>query len=230
MYFHGQGGEDCETAPVSSPGCVVIAVQCPSFVTEGVRCFWFTEGPGGAWDRHEHDKLRRCEAMLAAVASVVDSLLSALRMLHPQRGVERHVWLVGVSMGGCGVLEFARAFPTRVRAAAVIAGCYNDKQIKELAQATWQIPLLLVHSRGDRACPFGTIEKLYVARAGASVGPSREMRQVRPRVGPTSEGDPLAGRIELRKGGKLSAEGSAPGECAETEAWFSEGQQHTPTE
>lgn len=164
MYFHGHGGEDCEQAPASFPGCVVVAVQCPTHVTEGLRCFWFTEGPGGAWDRHEHTKLRRCDALLGAVADLLDSVLSGLAMLKHSPGIKQEVMLVGVSMGGAAVLAFARAFPSRICAAAVIAGCYDDAQIGELSRATAEIPFLLVHSRGDQACPFRTIEKLYLER------------------------------------------------------------------
>lgn len=143
---------------------VVVAVQCPTHVTEGLRCFWFTEGPGGAWDRHEHTKLRRCDALLGAVADLLDSVLSGLAMLKHSPGIKQEVMLVGVSMGGAAVLAFARAFPSRICAAAVIAGCYDDAQIGELSRATAEIPFLLVHSRGDQACPFRTIEKLYLER------------------------------------------------------------------
>merc|ERR1712232_204062 len=154
IYFHGHGGESCCIAPCSMPGCAVIALQCPSFVSEGLRCFWFTEGPGGAWDRHEHDKLQRCEVMLTAVGNAVDAILTGLGKLDFPQGVKREVFAVGVSMGGCAVLEFARAFPDLVRGAAVISGYYNKFQILELVDAIADIPLLLVHSREDRACPF----------------------------------------------------------------------------
>merc|ERR1719336_1256394 len=91
--------------------------------------------------------------------------------------------LAGVSMGGSAVLEFARAFPARVCAAAVIAGCYNDMDIKELAQATASIPLLLVHSRDDQACPFGTIQKLYLTRISAIARDWTAVRQAQSPIG-----------------------------------------------
>jgi len=194
LYFHGHGGEDCGVAPYSMPGCVIIAPQCPRFVSEGLRCFWFNEGPGGAWDRHEHEKLKRSEVLLAAVGSAVNAILEGLTKLNYRYGIKKEVFVVGVSMGGNAVLEFARSFPDRVHGAAVISGYYNRYEIPELLDAISHIPLLLKHSHDDRACPFHIIEKLHQAR--------------------------LAGNQ------KCSDHGIR---LAETVSWFSEGQQHTPT-
>jgi len=190
VYFHGQG-ENYALAPRSCPGLAVVAVHCPSYSREGIRCFWFTEGSGGDWDRHRHENLRRCQVMLTAVATLLDGVLEGLMNGFGPR-VRRKVLLLGVSMGGRAVLEFARAFPARVCGAAVVAGLYNDAERGEVLRATAQIPLLFVHSREDGACPFRSIEQLVLARCAAG------------------------------------ADGS--GVYAETEAWFSDGYQHTRTE
>jgi len=210
LYFHGHGGETCHTAPSSLPGCAVVAVQCPQFVTDGLRCFWFIEGPGGAWTKHEHSKLKRCEAMLAAVSDLLEAVLAALELLCAGRGVERRLLLLGVSMGGSAVLEFARRFPERTSGAAVVSGHYDTKQVDDLARDTAAVPLLLVHNPLDRACPFSTIEELHRARvsehkAGAHAGD----RRVRPRVVPRPR--------EARAAAAL------------TEAWFSAERPHSPT-
>merc|ERR1712196_652254 len=68
VYFHGHGGDCCQNAPASAAGHAVVALQCPDFPHAEDRCFWFVEGPGGAWDRHEHHKLRQSSVMLKAVS------------------------------------------------------------------------------------------------------------------------------------------------------------------
>eukprot|EP00931_Biecheleriopsis_adriatica_P066077 TRINITY_DN40495_c0_g1_i1.p1 TRINITY_DN40495_c0_g1~~TRINITY_DN40495_c0_g1_i1.p1 ORF type:complete len:372 (-),score=67.45 TRINITY_DN40495_c0_g1_i1:59-1174(-) len=164
LYFHGHGGETCKTAPRSRPGCAVVAAECPKFVHEETRCFWFLEGDAGAWDRHEHAKLKCCRPMLDAVANVVDSVLLQLSELYVDRGVDAEIYLFGVSMGASAVLEFTRSFPSRVKAAVVVAGYYNVEQLEDLASAIAEIPLLLVHSREDHACPFSNVERLHQLR------------------------------------------------------------------
>eukprot|EP00929_Paragymnodinium_shiwhaense_P093095 TRINITY_DN53154_c0_g1_i1.p1 TRINITY_DN53154_c0_g1~~TRINITY_DN53154_c0_g1_i1.p1 ORF type:complete len:380 (-),score=18.06 TRINITY_DN53154_c0_g1_i1:250-1389(-) len=198
LYFHGHGGEKCHTGPASLPGCATVSISCPETISGSDRCFWFTTGPGGAWDRHQFDKLTVSHEMLAAVSDLMGHILSALELIAPPQGLQRDLLVMGVSMGGNAVLEFARAFPKRVHAAAVIAGYYNDREIYELAQETVQIPFLLMHSRGDRACPFWMIEKFYHARTHYS------------KNNWMSNGDATA--------------------HADTESWFSDGQQHGPTD
>jgi len=229
MYFHGHGGEDCQQAPNSLPGCAVIAVQCPSLSRDGFRFFWFTEGPGGAWDRHEHEKLRRSSVMLQSVSSLVDAILAGLAKLDFKHGVQREISLVGVSMGACAVLEFARAFPNRVSGAAIISGYYDEAQMDDLVQATLHIPFLLVHSRGDRACPFATIEKLHLARVAAAEQHGLGARRVRPR--PCGKGDSSGSPSQTRPNGGDQVDDDGPDDivCGQTEAWFCDGQQHTPT-
>ncbi|CAE8696099.1 unnamed protein product, partial [Polarella glacialis] len=97
---------------------------------------------------------------------VVDAALMGLNRLKFKHGVESGIQVLGVSMGGHAALEFARTFPDRVQRAAVIAGYYPEAQIDALVQATAAIPLLLVHRKGDYACPFRLIQSLHLARIG----------------------------------------------------------------
>lgn len=229
LYFHGQGGEDCMCAPASSAGYVVVAMNCPTFANDGVRCFWFTEGPGGAWDKHRHAELRRCDVMLAAVSEALELVLSGLARLDLAHGLKREIMLLGTSMGGCAVLQFARAFPSKVCAAAVIAGLYDEAQLPMLVEATAQIPFLLQHSRGDAACPFRTMERFYVARkeglsnngkrahVHSHTDSSTGKRICVDSLGSTEGGERVAGCIDSIA-------------CAETEAWFSDGHQHGPSD
>merc|ERR1719189_2018376 len=99
--------------------------------------------------------------MLAAAAHAADAALAALAALGAPGGVSPRVDVMGQSMGGHAALEFSRAFPGRVRSLAVIAGYYEEAGLSELLRAIEAIPLLLVHRRGDRCCPFGTIERLH---------------------------------------------------------------------
>eukprot|EP00928_Gymnodinium_smaydae_P005988 TRINITY_DN12080_c0_g1_i1.p1 TRINITY_DN12080_c0_g1~~TRINITY_DN12080_c0_g1_i1.p1 ORF type:complete len:415 (+),score=79.85 TRINITY_DN12080_c0_g1_i1:111-1247(+) len=166
LYFHGSG-EDCRQAPRSSRRRVVIAAQCPRLV-DGVRCFWFEQGSGGAWERHEHDKLERCLKMLAAVAHLVEVLLTSLRSLVLERqrhvAVDRRLCVMGQSMGGYAALEFARHHPELVHSVAAISGYYPPAHLPGLVRAISGLPLILVHRRSDRCCPFWMIEDLHRAR------------------------------------------------------------------
>merc|ERR1712083_1232233 len=133
-------------------------------------------------------------------------------------------------MGACAVLEFARAFPKRVGGAAIISGYYDEAQMPELVQATLHIPFLLVHSRGDRACPFGTIEKLHLARTAAAAQHVQGARRVRPRPYGSDDSNGSACQTGPNVGGQSDTDDPGDIVCGETEAWFCDGQQHTPTE
>mmetsp|Transcript_113854 Transcript_113854/g.276483 ORF Transcript_113854/g.276483 Transcript_113854/m.276483 type:complete len:321 (+) Transcript_113854:3-965(+) len=190
IYFHGHG-ESSREAPPSMANCAIVAAQCPRTVGDR-RCFWFQEGHGGAWERHEHDKLFRCEPMLEAAGTVAELAVKEITALRPSAGVAQDLCVLGVSMGGHAALEFARSFPGRVRSLGVIAGYYEEREVGGLLQAIEQIPLLLVHRHGDRCCPFPLIRRVYDGRLGAPPAP-----------------------------------GGAP---ARTEAWFSAGDWHGPSE
>lgn len=226
LYFHGHG-EDCRQAPSHTPGCAVVAAQCPRCVGTQ-RCFWFQEGPGGAWERHEHGQLTRCEPMLAAAAHMTDVVLEALGAVGFPSGVEGRVRVMGVSMGGHAALEFSRAFPSRVSAAAIIAGYYEEAQIAELVRAIAAIPLLLVHRRGDRCCPFWMIERLHAARAFGQGSRAGRAKWQRCRGG---WGQWSAWCEEPWAASRLAAWGEvAAAAPVASEAWFSAGWRHGPTD
>lgn len=182
LYFHGHG-EDYRFAPTSRPGLAVVSAGCPREVA-GQRCFWFQQGHGGAWERHEHEKLGRCEPMLEGMIVALDAVVAALTEVDT---VDPLVCIMGVSMGGYAALEFARAVPARVGALAVTAGYYETTRIEELVYRISDIPLLLAHRRADKCCPFHMVESLHEARRRQSWG-------------------------------------------AESEAWFSDGDRHGPTD
>lgn len=184
VYFHGHG-EDFRHAPGSQRGLAVVAARCPRSVG-GERCFWFQSGYGGAWERHEHAKLARCEEMLAAALVVVDAAAAALARLGP---VEEKVYVMGVSMGGHAALEFAGSFPDRVTSAAVAAGYYEESRVGALVKKIAAIPLLLVHNHEDRCCPFKMIERLHQERLAfqRAATPTEAWFAPGNRHGPTSE-------------------------------------------
>lgn len=166
VYLHGHG-EDYRHGPRCLPGLAVISAKCPRSVN-GQRCFWFQEGNGGAWERHQYEKLATCEAMLQIMANVVDSACAALQELGWPGGVDAEVGLLGVSMGGYGALELARRIPDRVGALAAIAGYYKESEMGALAEDTCEIPMLLVHRKSDRCCPFSNIKKFSEERKEAA--------------------------------------------------------------
>jgi len=170
LYFHGHG-EDYRLGPKSVPGLAVVSANCPRSVG-GKRCFWFQEGAGGAWERHEHAKLRKCDAMLEAMAAVLDASSAALAALDWPVGIDAQVCLMGVSMGGHAALEFARSAPGRVRCLAVAAGYYQEPEMEELLKSIASIPLLLAHRTGDRCCPFGNIQRLHRLRLALPATPA----------------------------------------------------------
>merc|ERR1739841_275746 len=114
--------------------------------------------------------------MLFAVAEVVDALLSVVRSLHVNEGLERKIWLVGASMGGHAALEFARQFPDLVGGLAVVASYYPEVQIESLAARISSMPMLLVHHRGDRCCPFQSAQRLYDALRKSAEGDGRAQK------------------------------------------------------
>ena len=96
--------------------------------------------------------------MLTAVGDAVDAVCLGLAKLDLHQGIKRKVFLIGVSMGGCAVLEFARAFPDRVHGAAVISGYYNKRQVPRLC-TQYTMPVCMYKSMFGRSGRY--VQKLH---------------------------------------------------------------------
>lgn len=68
-------------------------------------------------------------------------------------------YVVGMSMGGYGVLNFAGAYPERIAAAVALCGGGNIKDGCKLAS----IPLWIMHGTADRAVAFSESQKIVNA-------------------------------------------------------------------
>lgn len=69
------------------------------------------------------------------------------------------LYVVGMSMGGYGVLNFAGAFSNRIAAAVALCGGGNVKDGCKLAS----IPLWIMHGTSDRAVAFSESQKIVDA-------------------------------------------------------------------
>ncbi|HNW70877.1 MAG TPA: LysM peptidoglycan-binding domain-containing protein [Bacteroidales bacterium] len=71
------------------------------------------------------------------------------------------VYVVGMSLGGYGTMDFVGTYPERVTAAAAICGGGN----KKLACNLSQVPLWVMHGTADRAVPISESIKMVEAMA-----------------------------------------------------------------
>ncbi len=67
------------------------------------------------------------------------------------------VYIVGMSMGGMGVLEFLYRWADKYAAAAVVCGCHNEKLIDKYCN----IPIWFFHGKNDRTVPQEYSQKVY---------------------------------------------------------------------
>jgi predicted peptidase len=89
-----------------------------------------------------------------------DKVLSVLSYVKKNYDVDTNrVYVVGMSMGGYGTLNFAGKYPEHVAAAVALCGGGNVKDGCNLAS----IPLWIQHGTLDRAVPISESEKIVKA-------------------------------------------------------------------
>ncbi len=89
-----------------------------------------------------------------------DKVLSVLSYVKKNYDVDTNrVYVVGMSMGGYGTLNFAGKYPEHVAAAVALCGGGNVKDGCNLAS----IPLWIQHGTLDRAVPITESEKIVAA-------------------------------------------------------------------
>jgi len=69
------------------------------------------------------------------------------------------VYVVGMSLGGYGTMDFAGTYPEEVTAAMAMCGGGNVKMAQSLAK----VPLWIMHGKKDAAVPHSESEKVYNA-------------------------------------------------------------------
>lgn len=69
------------------------------------------------------------------------------------------VYVVGMSLGGYGTMEFVGTYPEEVTAAMAMCGGGNVKMAESLAK----VPLWIMHGKNDSAVPHEESEKVYNA-------------------------------------------------------------------
>lgn len=69
------------------------------------------------------------------------------------------VYVVGMSLGGYGTMDFAGTYPDEVTAAMALCGGGNVKMAENLAK----VPLWIMHGKRDAAVPHSESEKVYNA-------------------------------------------------------------------
>lgn len=105
------------------------------------------QNPGGAW---QPDKL-------------MDLVEWACRT-HPDADTTR-VYVLGMSLGGYGTMDFSAAYPHRIAAAMAICGGATSKNIANLRE----LPLWILHGTADEAVPISSSDRVVAAmRRGAT--------------------------------------------------------------
>lgn len=109
------------------------------------------QNPGGSWKPSK-------------VMNVVDYVCSHYH-IDPTR-----IYVMGMSLGGYGALDFAATYPERVAAAIGICGGSTVKDLSGLAR----MPLWVIHGTGDSAVSVGESDKVVAAvKAAQKGGPNR---------------------------------------------------------
>jgi dienelactone hydrolase len=72
---------------------------------------------------------------------------------------KRKVYVVGMSLGGYGTMDFVGTYPEEVTAAMALCGGGNVKMAESLAK----VPLWIMHGKKDAAVPHSESEKIYNA-------------------------------------------------------------------
>lgn len=109
------------------------------------------QNPGGPWNPRK-------------ILDVIEYMESHYRVEKSQ------IFVLGMSLGGYGTMDFVNAYPEKVAAAMAIAGGCTGKTYEGLSQ----VPLWIVHGTADRAVPVEESRK--VVRAIRSDYDSRLLR------------------------------------------------------
>lgn len=99
------------------------------------------QNPGGAWNP---DKLI--------------SLVEWASRTHPNLDTTR-VYVLGMSLGGYGTMDFSAAYPNRIAAAMAICGGATSKNIANLRE----LPLWILHGTADEAVPINCSDRVVAA-------------------------------------------------------------------
>jgi len=87
-------------------------------------------------------------------------LKSILDYVHANYATDKcRVYVVGMSLGGYGAMDFVGTYPDEVAAAMAMCGGGNVKMAESLAK----VPLWIMHGKNDTAVPHYESEKVYNA-------------------------------------------------------------------
>ncbi len=95
------------------------------------------QNPGGAWDPEKLVKL-------------LDYMEKNYRVDH------NRVYVIGMSLGGYGTMDFVNAHPERIAAAMAMGGGCSDQQYSGLSQ----VPLWIIHGTADQLVPVAASRKV----------------------------------------------------------------------
>ncbi|MFD3407365.1 LysM peptidoglycan-binding domain-containing protein [Aquirufa sp. HETE-83D] len=89
-----------------------------------------------------------------------DKLKVLLDYVHSNYPTDKcRVYVVGMSLGGYGTMDFVGTYPEEVTAAMALCGGGNVKMAESLAK----VPLWIMHGKNDAAVPHSESEKVYNA-------------------------------------------------------------------
>lgn len=89
-----------------------------------------------------------------------DKLKVLLDYVHSNYPTDKcRVYVVGMSLGGYGTMDFVGSYPEEVTAAMALCGGGNVKMAESLAK----VPLWIMHGKRDTAVPHSESEKVYNA-------------------------------------------------------------------
>lgn len=95
------------------------------------------QNPGGPWNPEKLVKL-------------LDYMEKYYRVDH------NRIYVIGMSLGGYGTMDFVNAHPERIAAAMAMGGGCSDQQYAGLSQ----VPLWIVHGTADRLVPVSASQKV----------------------------------------------------------------------
>ncbi len=95
------------------------------------------QNPGGAWNP---DKL----------VKLLDYMERYYRVDH------NRIYVIGMSLGGYGTMDFVNAYPNRIAAAMAMGGGCSDQQYEGLSK----VPLWIVHGTADNLVPVSASRKV----------------------------------------------------------------------
>ena len=99
-----------------------------------------------------------------------EKIMKVLEYVSSKHNVDSdRVYVLGMSLGGYGTIDFAAAYPDKVAAAVALCGGGTAKNLADLNK----LPLWIIHGTADAAVPVSASDRVAAAMRKAEDGGSR---------------------------------------------------------